>query len=348
MEDDQFLGDDAFLTPEVLGEALASSGLAVWRVDLGQRRVRMSAAAKRMLGLGASDDRDYDGLIALIHPDDRGATRTVIANAMAPESAGYYEAAFRLGAATAPTWFAVRGRVLFEGDGADRRACVLIGTLRDITERKIAEAAYQAAIDQQRELLHDVNHRVKNSLQLVSSLLRLQAKQVADAATRHQLEDATARISIIAHIHERLYRDQDINRIRFGAFVNELCSDLQGAAPLCSLKVQSPEFLVATESAIPLALAISELVTNAFTYAYPGAGGPVAVTIEQPSEGALSVSVADQGVGLPEGFSVAGAKTLGMVLVSSMVRQLSGHLDVHNGPRGVTFVIRARVGDVEH
>jgi PAS domain S-box-containing protein len=306
MRDDKFPIDDAFLTRELLGVAFEAAGVAVWTVDPTDGGVAFSSSMKRMLGIAIDAPIDRDGFLALPHPDDREAVRACVAAAFEPDGAGACEAEFRVEDNRAgPRWFALNGRTIFRGAGAHRRPELFVGTLRDITGRKNADAALQAALDQQRELLHEVNHRVKNSLQLVSSLLRLQARRAPDQAMRHQLEDATARISTIARIHERLYRDQDSKRIRFKAFLAELCSDLQGSAPRCSLRVQSAEFSVATERAIPLGLVINELVSNALKYAYPDGEGPVTVTAGKSAEGDVTVSVGDNGVGLPDGFSVA-------------------------------------------
>ena len=343
---DEFLKNDAFLTRELLRVACASSGIAVWKVDPRQGSVELSSAMKAMLGLQIDQQIDYDAFFSLLHPDDREATRRILGKTLAPDGSGECELEFRtIDASQALKWFTIRGRAFFEGEGADRRSNLFIGTLRDITDAKNADAALRAAVDQQRELLHEVNHRVKNSLQLVSSLLRLQARRAPEIVTRRQLDDATARISTIAHIHERLYRDQDIKRIRFGAFVTELCADLQGSAAHCSLKVQTPEFLVETDRAIPLALIINELVTNAFKHAYPDGGGAVAVTVEQALEGKVVVSVADNGAGLPQGFSVEKAGSLGMILTASMIQQLSGRLEVRSGHPGTTFIITASIGN---
>lgn len=346
MPDEEFLNNDAFLTRELLRGALDSAGVAVWTVDPSDGGVEFSSAMKRMLGIKIDAPIDFDGFLALLRPQDRQAVRDRLVEAFEPAGAGERDLEFRLEDDQAgPRWFAVSGRAFSEGGGADRRPQVFVGTLRDITERKNADTDLQAALDQQRELVHEVNHRVKNSLQLVSSLLRLQARRAPDKATRNQLEDATARISTIAHIHERLYRDQDTKRIQFKPFVTELCSDIQGSAPHCSLRVQSAEFSVATDRAIPLGLIINELVSNALKYAYPDGEGTVTVTVEKSAAGDVTVAVSDNGVGLPEGFSFETGKSLSMILISGMIRQLGGRVEARNNAPGALFVVTASAGD---
>ena len=206
---------------------------------------------------------------------------------------------------------------------------------------------FRSGLEQQQMLLHEVNHRVKNSLQLVSSLLRLQARRIPDLAARRQLEDATTRISTIAHIHQRLYRDQEIKTINFGAFLSELCADLQGSASHCSLEVDTPSLQVTTDRAIPLALVVNELVTNAFKYAYPaeGTGGRVSVAVVLHDSGDIVITVRDEGVGLPDGFSVAGGTNLGMILIGSLLAQLSGRIEVQNNSPGACFLVTVPIDD---
>jgi two-component sensor histidine kinase len=151
------------------------------------------------------------------------------------------------------------------------------------------------------------------------------------------------RISTIAQIHQRLYRDQDNARIRFGTFVTELCADLQGGAPQCSLEVNAQDVFVPTDKAMSLALIVSELVSNAFEYAYPSGRGAVSVALEEIDPGDIRITVADRGCGLPEGFSVENAKTLGMVLIAGMVKQLKGRIEVRRADPGAIFVMTASI-----
>jgi two-component sensor histidine kinase len=354
MSTDEFLKNDAFLTTELLKLAIGSAGIGVWKVDPQTRSVELAAALKQLLGVPVEQPMDYATFLALLHPDDRQRTRDGLAAALTSGD-GQCEVEFRvvspantddqetdLRPAGPPRWMHVSGRAFFEGEGDARKAVLFIGTMRDVTATK-------AALEQQQALLHEVNHRVKNSLQLVSSLLRLQARQIPEEEARRQLEDATTRISTIAHIHQRLYRDQDFQRINFGAFLSELCADLQGSSAHCSLEVRSPDFQVTTDRAVPLALVVNELVTNAFKYAYPildseSAGGRVAVSVALLDGGEIAITVQDDGVGLPEDFTVAGGSNLGMLLVGNLVAQLSGTIDVRRDDRGACFVVTAPIG----
>ena len=337
-----FLKNDAFLTMEVLALAVQSAGIGVWKVNPRTRETDLTAALKEMLGLPVDRPVDYAMFLALIHPDDLDDTRRRLTQALfSPEDCDFQ---FRIVRAGEVRWLAARGRAYFEGEGENRLPTLFIGTMLDITEAKTAEADRQSALEHQERLLHEVNHRVKNSLQLVSSLLRLQARSLPHGKGRQQIEDATTRISTIAHIHQRLYRDKDVSQLNFGAFLSELCADLQGSATHCSLHVQAPAFPIKTDRAVPLALIVTELVTNAFKYAYPDGGGRVAVLVDL-SGAHVTITVEDHGVGLPEGFTIKGSKSLGMVLIGSLTGQLGGKLDVRpTEGGGATFVVTAPAG----
>jgi two-component sensor histidine kinase len=276
----------------------------------------------------------------LLHPDDQDSARSGLAAALLPNSDGNCEIEFRIVMPAGDTkWLLARGRAFFTGKGGNRTPTLFIGTMRDITDSK-------AAAEHQQMLIHEVNHRVKNSLQLVSSLLRLQARRSQNQEARQQLEDATARISTIAHVHQRLYRDQDTRQLNFGAFLSELCADLQGTAAHCSLTVETPDFYLSTDRAIPLALIVNELVTNAFKYAYPSGGGPVTVNVDLRSAGKIAIAVSDEGVGIPDGFTVEGAGNMGMMLIGSLAHQLSGHIDARrNAGPGSRFTVTTPRGE---
>jgi PAS domain S-box-containing protein len=340
MQTDEFLRNDGFLSKELLRLALDSSGLGVWKVDPRTRDVALTASLKQMLGVPIDHNIDYAAFFALLHPDDREHARSGLAAALAPGSDGNCEIEFRVGmSAGDPKWLLARGRAFFEGKGKNRAPTLFIGTMRDVTDTK-------AATEHQQMLIHEVNHRVKNSLQLVSSLLRLQARRSQNPESRQQLEDATARISTIAHIHQRLYRDQDTKQLNFGAFLSELCADMQGTSSHCSLTVDTPDFHLSTDRSIPLALIVNELVTNAFKYAYPSGGGPVTVAVNLRNAGKISISVSDEGVGIPEGFTIEGGGNMGMMLIGSLAHQLSGHVDARrNDGRGSCFTVTVPRGD---
>ncbi len=199
-------------------------------------------------------------------------------------------------------------------------------------ERRRYEEQLTGLLEHQQALLKEVNHRVKNSLQLVASLLRLQSSSVDNEEVRRFLGDAQARVMAIARAHERLYRTTDFTHLDIGFYLGEVCADLDGGV----LHYEGADGIrIATDRAIPLALLVSELVTNCMKYAYPGdEQGAVWVRIAPAAGDMIQVSVVDEGIGLPDDFDPDNSRTLGMRLVKSFAQRLDANLEFHRRSPG--------------
>lgn len=176
-------------------------------------------------------------------------------------------------------------------------------------------------------LMAEVNHRVKNTLQLASSLLRVQ-ESVQDAGlVREALRSAVERLDRMAEIHERLYRAQGLQEIEFGGYLGMLCRDLVASfaathGPRVHLAVDADEAFLKPDQAIPLALIANEAMTNALKYAFPnGQSGHIEVTFRHTSRNLLRLSIRDDGVGLPAKRRTG---SLGLMLVQSLAEQIGG------------------------
>ncbi|HYH39416.1 MAG TPA: histidine kinase dimerization/phosphoacceptor domain -containing protein [Azospirillum sp.] len=203
-------------------------------------------------------------------------------------------------------------------------------------------SAKAEALKETEGLLREVNHRVKNSLQLVSSLLTLQALSAKDAELRRQFQEACGRIGTIAQVHQRLYQSQTYSEVAFGAYLRDLCRELGGSAAAAgrTIAVQADDVDLPADTVIPLALVVNELVSNAVKYAYAeGEGGEVAVGFHVQPDGRKSLTVADHGRGLPEGYDVARADTLGMKVVRAFTGQLKGKFRAEPNVPGTRFVV---------
>jgi two-component sensor histidine kinase len=207
-------------------------------------------------------------------------------------------------------------------------------------ERQRIERDLTAAVEQQEILLQEGNHRVTNSLQLVSSMLSLQAA-AAEPAMREQLLEAVSRISAIARAHQRLYRTRQIRSLDLGEYLSDVCRDLDDAAAHCDVTAAVAEGVqIATDRAIPISLLVTELITNAAKHAYgPGEPCPIRVTLERNGEHGIVIKVRDQGHGLPEGFDYKKSTGLGMRIISAFLTQLQARLWIENGDPGTEFVL---------
>lgn len=203
-----------------------------------------------------------------------------------------------------------------------------------------SEARAQKAVALQEMLTREISHRVKNSLTMVAGLLNLQRRSASDPALHQALGEACARVTTIAQVHDRLWRAHEVQAINLAEFMDELCDQIRGSAlPGKTLSCEIAAIMVATDQAVPLALLVNELVTNAFKYAYPEGEGNVRLAIQPGRPGYLRLTVCDNGRGLPPGIETANSKSLGMKLIASLGHQLGGTPEWHDANPGTRFVL---------
>jgi two-component sensor histidine kinase len=198
------------------------------------------------------------------------------------------------------------------------------------------------AVQQKEILLKEVNHRVKNSLQLVASLFGLQRASIRDPEAKRQFQEAGRRINTVAQIHQRLYQDENVNEVALDRFLKDLCADLQNILGRegISLECQAAPCQLTTDKVIPVALIANELITNAYKYSYDeGSRGVIRVICEQ-EPGNIAVSVSDDGKPLPEGFDPTGNTGLGMKMILALTKQLRGELEIIRSSPGKIFVLK--------
>lgn len=185
-----------------------------------------------------------------------------------------------------------------------------------------------------------MSHRVKNSLAVVAGLLALQVRGTENADVKNALSDARARVEAVAQVHDQLWRQPDITRIDLAGFLGALCEKLSESAGTHALRCRAAAVTMPADLAIPLGLFVNELVTNAIKYAYPDGQGEIRIEACPREDGGLTVAVADDGVGLPEGFDPLKSRTsLGMRVINNLARQLDGTLVLVPG-RGARFELR--------
>ena len=195
-------------------------------------------------------------------------------------------------------------------------------------EQQQYQRKLQVALDRHQILLKEVNHRVKNSLQVVSSMLHLQASAVGDPALSDRLNEASTRISAVGRAYERLAYNADYENIDLVAYLREVIDDLETAVAPCKVRFEAPEEIqFAADRAILVALVINELVLNAGKYAYPNSsGGSIWVRLVRMEKNLILVSVRDEGAGLHAGFDPATSKRLGTRLIDALAKQLGAEL----------------------
>ena len=203
---------------------------------------------------------------------------------------------------------------------------------QEITERERAEKQLRSSLKEKEILLQEVNHRVKNNLQVISSLLRVQARSIEDQKVRQLFKESQSRVETMSLIHERLYKSEDLAQIDFATYIGELARNLVQSYEIGSnvtVELDVDGIFLELERAIPCGLIINELVTNALKYAFPmGDPGHIMISLKPQPEGGLELTVKDNGIGLTPDFDLQNTGSLGLQLVGLLTDQLGGTLSV--------------------
>jgi two-component sensor histidine kinase len=231
-----------------------------------------------------------------------------------------------------------------EGEFSERDIAFLQGAANILgmaIEQQRYERQLKAALERHQVLANEMSHRVKNSLQIASSMLHLHAGTTDDDVLRTHLKEASGRVSAIGRAYERLSRDADLEKIDLGTYLREVCADAIGAASHCKLEVAGEkEIWLEPDRAISLALIVNELVTNAVKYAFPDrADGHISVRLIRGPANTALLSVRDDGVALPPNFDIKKSKGLGMRIVAALSEQLGGRITIPSDDNGKEFVV---------
>ncbi len=309
--------------------------------------------------LAAEPDRFFD----LLHPEDLNAWSQIIEAAQVKPAPSYFEYRVLLrqpDGKIAEKWLARTTRFAWAVSGE----FVVDGVDIEITDRKLAEAAlYQlnqelelrveqrtqeliASLSEKEVLLKELHHRVKNNLQMIQSLLSLQARAIEDPRSLAVLRESQQRVKAMAMAHEKLYQSDSLAQIDFADYVQSLIRDLRQSYMLNSamiqLSLQIEPLKLPVDTAIPCGLIINELFSNAVKYAFPeppsGPAPQITVQFLADQQDYL-LTVADNGIGIPASLDLQTTRSLGLRLVTALTRQIRGTLDLDRSA-GARFTIR--------
>jgi two-component sensor histidine kinase/putative methionine-R-sulfoxide reductase with GAF domain len=220
----------------------------------------------------------------------------------------------------------------------------LFGAMQqEVVTRQRAEDEVKLSLKEKEVLLKEIHHRVKNNLQIITSLLNLQSAQIKDPEAIQLFRESQSRVRSMALIHEKLYQSKDLARIDFDGYVRDLMVYLfrsyAANADQIRTHIETHNMFLAIDTAIPCGLIISELVTNTIKYAFPGGRrGNLHIGLGPEDDGHLTLLVKDDGVGFPEDFDWRESDSLGLQLVSTLSSQLHGKIEV-SGKGGTSFKI---------
>lgn len=303
--------------------------------------------------------------IGMIHPDDKGkneAGKPLSRNEINPKPFEY-----RIINKNKETkWIKAQFTWLYAGDD---EIAGLVGTIEDITankkaeeeklraeiaeatasfleneiaERKISESKLKETLSEREMLLKEVHHRVKNNLQVISSILNLQSSYVKDQYTLSMLKECRDRIKSMSFIHESLYQTKNFSHVDFGDYLKSLCSNLlysYSVSGRVTLNYDIDNIFLTLDTAIPTGLIVNELVSNSLKYAFPdNQKGNIFVSLKRPKGGHNVLMVEDDGVGMPSNVNYKETDSLGLQLVVTLSDQIDGELVLKKG-KGTCFVI---------
>jgi two-component sensor histidine kinase len=211
-------------------------------------------------------------------------------------------------------------------------------------ELRDSQARLQAALQEKEVLLTEVYHRIKNNLQIISSLLDLQAETVADPQVRALFEDSQQRIQAVALLHESLSQAKNVARIPVAEYINRLSTQVfQAFAPpgdRITLSIQADPIWIEVRNAVPCGLLVNELLSNSLKYAFPGdQGGEVTIALRATSEGQMVLIVRDTGIGFPADVDFRHTDSLGLQLVCLLTEQLGGTIELERAS-GTQWTLR--------
>lgn len=218
------------------------------------------------------------------------------------------------------------------------------GIIRDITERKNAERVVLDSLEEKETLLKEIHHRVKNNLQVISSLLNLRSFYIKDSHDLAHFADCQTQIQSMAMVHEQMYQTNNLGTVEMGEYIKRLSERLLDIFNVSSLQVKTEfdtdEIRFDIDTSTPIALLLNELISNSLKYAFPdNREGRIFIQLKKlERESRCLLTVSDDGVGLPPALDIAKSETLGHKLIISLVEQLAGTLEVKR-EGGTTFII---------
>jgi len=221
---------------------------------------------------------------------------------------------------------------LIKSDSNEILGVVCVGS--DITDIKEAEDKLKSSLREKELLLQEVHHRVKNNLQIISSLLNLQSGYIKDEEDLEIFKESQSRVKSMAFIHEQLYKSSDFTKINFANYIHNLLSYLSFSHDLDPNKIKIDlnveDAFLDINTAIPCGLIINELVTNSIKYAFPdGGSGTIGVDLYSKYEDEYVLIVDDDGIGISEDIDFQNTDTLGLQLVNNLTKQLEGSIDLN-------------------
>ncbi|MCZ7406428.1 MAG: PAS domain S-box protein, partial [Candidatus Methanoperedens sp.] len=331
---------------ERLHQAVGVSQIGIFDHDHRTGTIYWSPEQRHIYGWSPEEPVTLPAFLKHVHPDDRERIVEAVRRAHDPAGNGTFDVEHRIVDRNgAIHWLSTRSRTHFEGEGSSCHPVRTVGASADLTERKRAEEKIEASLKEKETLLREIHHRVKNNMQIVSSLLGLQAESIKEEKYLEMFRDSRNRIMSMYIIHEKLYRSRDLEKIEFNEYIRDLANGLLQShgveAGKVELNINVGDTSLGIDFAIPCGLIINELITNSLKYAFPdGREGKISILLHPLDKNMFELAVSDNGVGFPGGVDFRKTESLGLRLVTILAEnQLHGQIDL-NRTGGTEFRIK--------
>jgi PAS domain S-box-containing protein len=311
--------------------ALDAARMGFWDWNLQTGLVTRSPSLERLYGWPLNSvDAHHETFLAIVHPQDRDRIHSNTQHAI--ETGEEYDIEFRIICPDGSIrWIESKGQVFYDETG---KAVCMTGINLDISDRKLAETQIKESLREKEVLLQEIHHRVKNNLQVISSLLDLQSQHINEQAPQEAFRESCNRVKSMALVHEQLYQSKDCAKINFTEYIQNLTSYLLRVydgvnVSQITLELDIDEVTLNINTAIPCGLIISELVSNALKYAFPNSTpGIINVALHSDGNKDFTLIVADNGIGFPIDWDFTTVTSLGLQLVNVLTGQLDGILEL--------------------
>lgn len=313
--------------------ALEGSGLGEWDWNLKTNRIKRNERWAQMLGYTLTEiNDDLQQGIDFQHPDDRAGAWKAIQDHLNGKT-DYYDISYRMKAKDGQyRWIHDCGKIMERDEsGKPVRLC---GTHADITQQKMAEEKIKGLLVEKELILKEVHHRIKNNMNTISSLLSLQAQTVKEPSAMAALEDARARVQSMGLLYDKLYRSDDFAGASVNDYLPDLVDEIIGNfsdSKIVKIEKHVDDFTLDVKRLQPLGIIINELVTNIMKYAFAGRKSGVVELSATNADGHITVSVGDDGNGLPNSVDFENSSGFGLQLVHALAEQLNGTIRIERG-----------------
>ncbi len=330
-----------------LEKAQAIAHVGSWTWEVVPDEIYWSDETYRLFGWEPGEEVNYDRYINAVLPEDRDFVTKEVKDAL--DGIKPYENEHHVVCNGEVRVHHTKGEVFRDEQGKPIR---MVGVVQDITDTKMAENEIKESLKEKEVLLREIHHRVKNNFQIVSSLLDMIKMRTDNQEAIDLLTDARSKIYTMALVHTQLYEEERFDQIDMEKHIRQLVNHLSqvysGRGKSVSPTIQHGDVHLTVNQAIPCALVLNELVSNAFKHAFrAGEQGTVEISIQNSDHDMVTIRVKDDGVGIPEQLDIDKTQTLGLKLTKNLVEsQLKGEIQV-NRDSGTEVIIKFKAAEQE-